>query len=117
MPLRSLFTAVFFVAIGMMLDPFLIIDQWREIALISFAMITGKVVTCSIGLFLSGQNPRTSLRAAFSKSQIGEFSFVIAALGEHLGVTDSRMTAITLPVPQRNGTAQQANRPPMPSLL
>jgi CPA2 family monovalent cation:H+ antiporter-2 len=92
--LHDIFSAVFFVSIGMLLDPSLILSDWKTVFLLSGAVILGKVITVWAGLFLGGQPSQSSFRAAVAKSQIGEFSFVIAALGNQLGVTSDRFTAI-----------------------
>lgn len=93
-PLRMLFSAVFFVAVGMWMDPAVLLDQWKAILLLSLLVIVGKTLTCFVGLAAMGNAPRSALRAALGKAQIGEFSFVIAALGEALGVTGSELTAV-----------------------
>lgn len=93
-PLRMLFSAVFFVAVGMMINPSVLIDQWEAILALSALVIACKVFACFGGLSATGNAPRSAMRAALGKAQIGEFSFVIAALGESLGVTDSKLTAV-----------------------
>jgi CPA2 family monovalent cation:H+ antiporter-2 len=86
-PIRDMFSAVFFVAIGLLIDPRLIVDYAIPIAVISAVILVGKILTCSTGTFLTGHDPRTSLRVGMSLAQIGEFSFIIAALGGSLQVT------------------------------
>ena len=86
-PMRDLFTAVFFVAVGMLIDPRVLVEYAVPILLISVATIVGKVIACSVGSFLAGSPGETSLKVGFSMAQIGEFSFIIAALGLTLGVT------------------------------
>ncbi len=97
-PMRSLFGAVFFVSIGMLVDPSAILDNWLPVVALSLLVIVGKVASCWLGLFLSGENPGSSFRAAVVKSQIGEFSFIIAALGMHLGVTDAPIMNVAVGV-------------------
>ncbi|MEO8402683.1 MAG: cation:proton antiporter, partial [Gammaproteobacteria bacterium] len=80
-PLRDMFSAVFFVAIGLMLDPHLLIKYWAPILVITIAVVFGKVITCAFGAFITGRNGRTSLRVGMGLAQIGEFSFIIAAFG------------------------------------
>lgn len=94
-PLNNLFTAVFFIAIGMLLQPKLLLGVWPTVLLISVIKILGTTAACSLGLFLSGQKARPSFKAAVVKSQIGEFSFVIVALGQRLKVTDPSLMTIT----------------------
>ncbi|MBN1403490.1 MAG: cation:proton antiporter [Opitutales bacterium] len=96
--LRDLFSAVFFVTIGLQIDPVLVLGNIGWVLFISVLMIVGKISSCFIGLFLSGQAGNSSYRASVAKAQIGEFSFIIAALGKQLGVTDERLTAIAFGV-------------------
>jgi CPA2 family monovalent cation:H+ antiporter-2 len=86
-PIRDMFSAVFFVAIGLLIDPKMIAEHALPIAVISLAIVLGKILTCSAGVLLTGRDARTSLRAGMGLAQIGEFSFIIAALGGTLGVT------------------------------
>lgn len=97
-PLRGLFGAVFFVATGMLINPWTIFDAWLVVLVLSMLVIVGKVGACWLGLFLSGENPKTSFRAATVKSQIGEFSFIIASLGITLGVTEDRLMTVAVGV-------------------
>ncbi|MGE9295847.1 MAG: cation:proton antiporter, partial [Puniceicoccales bacterium] len=97
-PLRNVFCAVFFVSAGMLIDPDVIWDNALAIVLLTVAMQVMKVFSVWLGFFLSGQRTDTSLRAATVKSQIGEFSFIIAALGQQLGVTDHSLMAIAVGV-------------------
>jgi len=93
-PLRDLFSAIFFVSVGMLLDPKLIFKFLPIILLVSATVVLGKFITCWLGLFLTGNAPQTSARASLAKVQIGEFSFVIAALGTQLAVTDEKLHAV-----------------------
>lgn len=97
-PLRDLFTAVFFVSIGMDIDLNLLAKYWVSIVSLSLIVIVGKTLTVWIGLFLTGEKPRTAFKAAVCKAQIGEFSFVIAALGIQQHVTDPGIMAIAVGV-------------------
>jgi len=80
-PIRDLFSAIFFVAIGLLIEPTILMDYGWPIAVICIAVIIGKVVSCGMGAFVAGNDGRTSLRVGMGLSQIGEFSFIIAALG------------------------------------
>jgi CPA2 family monovalent cation:H+ antiporter-2 len=86
-PIRDMFSAVFFVATGLLIDPRMIVDHAGPIAVICLAVVLGKVLTCSAGTLLTGHDARTSLRVGMGLAQIGEFSFIIAALGGALKVT------------------------------
>lgn len=86
-PLRDMFAAIFFVAIGMSIEPGAILDYWPAVVVLTAVVLVGKVVGVSIGAFLSGLGTRTSVRAGLSMAQIGEFSFIIAGLGVASGAT------------------------------
>jgi CPA2 family monovalent cation:H+ antiporter-2 len=97
-PVRDMFSAIFFVAIGLLIDPGMLVQYWQPILLITIAVIVGKVLTCSVGAFLGGNDTRTSLHVGFSLAQIGEFSFIIASLGVTLKVTSSFLYPIAVAV-------------------
>jgi CPA2 family monovalent cation:H+ antiporter-2 len=97
-PIRDMFSAVFFVAIGLLIDPNVMVDYWFPIMVITIVVVFGKVFTCSIGTFVTGNDVRTSLRVGMGLAQIGEFSFIIAALGITLGATSHFLYPITVAV-------------------
>jgi CPA2 family monovalent cation:H+ antiporter-2 len=97
-PIRDMFSAVFFVSVGLLINPSLILEYWLPIAVISVTVIVGKVVSCSLGAYLAGNDIPTSTRVGMSLSQIGEFSFIIAALGLTLGVTSGFLYPIAVSV-------------------
>lgn len=97
-PIRDMFSAVFFVAIGMLIDPKLIVQYAWPIAVITLVVIVGKILTCASGTFLTGHDTRTSLRVGMGVSQIGEFSFIIASLGLSLNVTSDFLYPIAVSV-------------------
>ena len=97
-PVRDMFSAIFFVAIGLLIDPSMLVQYWQPILLITIAVVVGKVVTCSVGAFLGGNDTRTSLQTGMSLAQIGEFSFIIASLGVTLKVTSSFLYPIAVAV-------------------
>jgi monovalent cation:H+ antiporter-2, CPA2 family len=86
-PVRDLFGAVFFVSVGMMIDPGLIAEHWLALVLLVSAVIVGKVVAVGLGSLMSGAGIKTSVEAGMSLAQIGEFSFIIAGVGLHLSAT------------------------------
>ncbi len=96
--LHDLFCAVFFVSVGMMIHPKLVLENIGWVAVLSLLTVAGKTGACWLGLFLAGQPPRSGFRAALAKAQIGEFSFIIAGLGQTLGVTNARLVNITFGV-------------------
>ncbi len=97
-PLRNVFCAVFFVAVGMLIDPELLLENWKLILVLSFLVVIIKVVTVWVGFFLGGQNTDTAFRAAVAKAQIGEFSFIIATMGQRAGVTGDGLVAVAVGV-------------------
>ena len=97
-PVRDMFSAIFFVAIGLLIDPAMVVTYWKPILVITVAIIIGKVLACSFGSFLGGNDSRTSLRVGMSLAQIGEFSFIIASLGVTLKVTSDFLYPIAVAV-------------------
>lgn len=97
-PLRDMFSALFFVAIGMLIDPRALLQYWLPVLLVSVAVIVGKTLTCTFGGALAGHDGRNALRAGLSLAQIGEFSFVIASLGLSLKVTSDFLYPIAVAV-------------------
>ncbi|MFA9441225.1 cation:proton antiporter [Uliginosibacterium sp. sgz301328] len=97
-PVRDMFSAIFFVAIGLLLDPRILVEYWEPVAIITVAVVIGKVISCGLGAFAAGQDGRTSLRIGMSLSQIGEFSFIIASLGVSLKVTSGFLYPVAVAV-------------------
>ncbi|MFL9609150.1 cation:proton antiporter [Methylobacillus sp. Pita2] len=96
MPIRDMFSAIFFVAIGLMLDPAIIIEYAEPVIVVILVIIFGKIFACTLGAMAAGNDGRTSLRVGMGLSQIGEFSFIIASLGLTLGVTSSFLYPIAV---------------------
>jgi CPA2 family monovalent cation:H+ antiporter-2 len=84
-PLRDMFGAIFFVAVGMLLDPKIALEHWAVIAVLVGVLILGKTLGVGVGAFLTGHGTRLSLRAGMSVAQTGEFAFIIAGVGAGLG--------------------------------
>jgi CPA2 family monovalent cation:H+ antiporter-2 len=97
-PVRDMFSAIFFVAIGLLIDPKMLVTYWQPILVITLAVVVGKVLTCSFGAFVGGNDTRTALRVGMGLSQIGEFSFIIASLGLTLNVTSKFLYPIAVAV-------------------
>lgn len=93
-PLRDLFSALFFVTVGMLIDPKALLDHLPAILGLSLLVIACKFSSCWLGFFLTGKPALDSTRAALIKSQIGEFSFVIVAIGAKYGATSSELQSI-----------------------
>lgn len=98
LPLRDMFGAIFFVAVGMMIQPELLVDHAGPVLMIALAVIAGNIVTVTSGAFLAGNPPRDALRVGISLAQIGEFSFIIAQLGQDLRVTSPFLYPIAVAV-------------------
>ena len=86
-PVRDIFGAVFFVSVGMMIDPQLISEHWIALVVLTLAVIGGKIFGVTFASVLSGVGTRTSIEAGMSLAQIGEFSFIIAGAGLKSGAT------------------------------
>jgi CPA2 family monovalent cation:H+ antiporter-2 len=86
-PLRDIFGAVFFVSVGMMIDPKLIAEHWQALLVLTAAVVGGKIIGVTFASMLSGVGSKTSIEAGMSLSQIGEFSFIIAGAGLQTGAT------------------------------
>lgn len=85
-PVKNLFGAVFFVSVGMLVEPQILVDYALPIALLVVTIIVGQSVMGSFSFLISGQTLRSAMQCGFSMAQIGEFSFIIASLGLSLGV-------------------------------
>ncbi len=113
--IRDMFTAIFFVSIGMLIEPSVLVQYWLPILLIALITIIGKVFSCSLITFLTGHDSQTSMKVGLGLAQIGEFSFIIAQLGLDTNVTSSflypiavsvsALTTITTPFLMNNSTS------------
>jgi len=97
-PVKNIFGAIFFVSVGMMIDPKMLIMYWHAILIITLIVVFGQIFFGTLGTLLSGQSLRVSLQTGFSLVQIGEFAFIIASLGETLKVTDKNLYPIVVAV-------------------
>jgi len=97
-PVKDLFAAVFFVSVGMLLDPTVITQQLFPILIISVVLIIGKLCSNTFGALLSGQTLKTSVQTGATLTQIGEFSFIIATLGLTLKVTSDFLYPVAVAV-------------------
>ncbi len=80
-PVRDVFAAIFFVSVGMSIDPSLMLRHWPAVVALTLVVLVGKVAGVSFGSFLTGKDTQSALRSGICMAQIGELSFVIAALG------------------------------------
>lgn len=97
-PVKDLFGAVFFVSVGMMVDPAMIVEYALPIIVITLAVILGQSLFGTLGVLLAGQPLRTAMQCGFSLTQIGEFAFIIASLGVSLHVTSDFLYPIVVAV-------------------
>ena len=87
-PLKNVFAAIFFVSVGMMINPSSLVTYWDSILFVSLVIIVGMIVFGTLGCWWGGETMKDAMSTGFSFVQIGEFSFIIAGLGSKLGVTD-----------------------------
>ncbi|HET6585286.1 MAG TPA: cation:proton antiporter, partial [Nannocystaceae bacterium] len=97
-PVRDLFAAVFFVSIGMLVDPELVLGAWPQTLLVTAVVLVGQFVVVTVAAFLAGNGLYRSVRAGLCLAQIGEFSFIIAGIGIAAGVVDASLLPITVGV-------------------
>ncbi|NDW19808.1 sodium:proton antiporter [Dysgonomonas sp. 216] len=97
-PLKNLFGAVFFVSVGMMIAPDIIVEYAIPILILTSVVLIGRIIFATLGVVASGEGLKVAIQAGFSLAQIGEFSFIIATLGMQLGVIDSFLYPIIVAV-------------------
>lgn len=85
-PIKDMFGAVFFVSVGMLIEPDMLVEYIFPIIVITIVTIFGQMTFATFGILFSGQSLHTAIRGGFSMVQIGEFSFIVATLGMSLGV-------------------------------
>ncbi|MCI6900997.1 MAG: cation:proton antiporter [Bacteroidales bacterium] len=97
-PIKDFFGAIFFVSVGMMVDPQVLFDNFSTVIIIAAASIAGKMIFTTIGVRLAGESMKTAVQSGFSLAQMGEFSFIIASMGMSLGVTSASIYPIVIAV-------------------
>jgi len=97
-PLRDMFSAIFFVSVGLMFDINVVANHYIAIIVITLAVIIGKILTCAFGVLITGHKSKTAVRVGMSLAQIGEFSFIIASLGVSLKVTSDFLYPLAVAV-------------------
>lgn len=97
-PIKDLFGAVFFISVGMMVDPSVLVDYWWEILVLAAVVVVGMIFFGSLGMLATGQTLRVAIESGFTLTQVGEFSFIIAALGMSLGVLQESLYPIIVAV-------------------
>lgn len=98
MPVKDLFGSVFFISVGMMVQPTMIVQYWGPILLLSGVVIVGMILFAGTGLLITGQTLKVAIQSGFALTQIGEFAFIIASLGLSLGVLDASIYPIVVTV-------------------
>ena len=97
-PLKNLFSAVFFVSVGMLIQPAVLGQKWWAILVIALSIILFKTTAATTGVLLSGKPLKTAVQSGFCFCQIGEFSFIIAGLGNSFHVIDPDLYAVIVSV-------------------
>ncbi|MBD5358473.1 MAG: sodium:proton antiporter [Bacteroides sp.] len=97
-PVKDLFGAVFFISVGMMVDPGVLATYWSEILLLAVVVICGMIFFGTIGMLATGQTLKVAIESGFTLTQVGEFSFIIASLGMSLGVLEPSLYPIIVAV-------------------
>ena len=97
-PVKDLFGAVFFISVGMMVQPSVIGEYWWETLILAVVVICGMIFFGSLGMLVTGQSLRVAIESGFTLTQVGEFSFIIASLGMSLGVLQPSLYPIIVAV-------------------
>ena len=97
-PVKNLFGAVFFVSVGMLVDPKILVDYSVPIMVLVLTILVGQAMFGSFGFLISGQSLKSAMQCGFSMAQIGEFSFIIASLGLSLGVIGNFLYPVVVAV-------------------
>ncbi len=97
-PIKNLFAAIFFVSVGMMVDPKILLEYTWPVVIIALTVMVFKTLSATAGMLISGRDIHTSLKAGFCFCQIGEFSFIIASLGLSFKVIDEYLYPIIVTV-------------------
>ena len=97
-PVRDLFGAIFFVSVGMMVNPEVLLAYWPVILVLTISIVFGQMIIGTLSYLLTGSSLSDSVHSGFSMVQIGEFAFILAVLGEQLGVTSGKLYPIVVAV-------------------
>ncbi len=97
-PIKDLFGSVFFISVGMMVQPSIIAHHWAPILILSAVVVVGMIVFGTSGMLVTGQSLKVAIESGFSLTQIGEFAFIIATLGMSLKVLDPTIYPIVVAV-------------------
>ena len=97
-PVKNLFGAIFFVSVGMLVDPQILVSYALPIVILVLTILVGQAVLGSLAFMLGGESLKSAMRCGFSMAQIGEFSFIIASLGLSLGVISDFLYPVVVAV-------------------
>lgn len=97
-PIKDLFAAIFFVSVGMMIDPGVIVEYWKTILIIASLVLIADVFAVCTGVLVAGKGLNNAVHAGFSLAMLGEFGFIIAGMGTTLGVLNSSIYPIIIAV-------------------
>ena len=97
-PVKNLFGSVFFISVGMMVDPNVLVMYWWQILLLAGVVISGMILFGTLGMLATGQNLKVAMESGFTLTQVGEFSFIIASLGMSFGVLNTSIYPIIVAV-------------------
>ena len=97
-PIKNLFGAIFFVSVGMLVDPRILVDYWWQILVVTLVLLLFKPLSNVVGRLIAGLGMKQAIQGGFCFSQIGEFSFIIASLGLSYGVIDEFLYPIIVSV-------------------
>ena len=97
-PVRDMFVAIFFVSVGMLIDPSVVAQHWAAVLVLAAVVIGGKVIAVSVSTFLTGNGLGLAVQTGMTLAQVGEFSFIIAAIGLANGATRSFLYPVAVAV-------------------
>ena len=97
-PVKNLFGAIFFVSVGMLVDPKILVEYALPILTLVCTILVGQAILGTLGFMLGGESLKSAMRCGFSMAQIGEFSFIIASLGLSLGVISNFLYPVVVAV-------------------
>ena len=97
-PVKNLFGAIFFVSVGMLVKPDVIVEYAIPILLLVITILVGQALFGTLGYLLGGQTLKNAMRCGFSMAQVGEFAFIIATLGKSLGVISEFLYPVVVAV-------------------
>ncbi|HNX35418.1 MAG TPA: cation:proton antiporter [Kiritimatiellia bacterium] len=97
-PLRTMFSAIFFVTIGLLIDPMQMLAHWQAILTLTAVVIVGKSVNCTVGSLLTGQDIKNALQTGIGLAQIGEFAYLVALIGLTMKAVDRSVYQIAVGV-------------------